>query len=104
MCRTKLLGAGAALALLTVAACAPIEGRETAGQYVDDASISTAIRAELIKDQVLKAFDIHVETMQGVVQLSGFVGSPAQKMQAENIARGVSGVRGIEDNIIVRGG
>lgn len=88
--------------LLALAACAPIEGRETAGQYVDDATISTTIRANLVKDQALKAFDIHVETMQGTVQLSGFVATPEQRGQAETIARGAKGVRGIEDNIIVR--
>lgn len=88
--------------LLALAACAPIEGRETTGQYVDDATISTTIRADLVKDQALKAFDIHVETMQGTVQLSGFVATSDQKLQAENIARGVKGVRGVQDNIIVR--
>jgi hyperosmotically inducible protein len=81
-----------------------MEGRETAGQYVDGASISNTIRADLVKDQALRAFDIHVETMQGVVQLSGFVGSDGQKVQAESIARSVHGVRGVDDNIIVRAG
>jgi osmotically-inducible protein OsmY len=80
-----------------------MEGRETAGQYGDDVTISTKVRGELVKDQALKAFDIHVETMQGVVQLSGFVASPEQKAQAERIARSVSGVRGVRDDIIVRG-
>ena len=42
--------------------------------------------------------------MQGTVQLSGFVATPDQKLQAANIARGVKGVRGIQDNIIVRPG
>jgi osmotically-inducible protein OsmY len=103
MARTKFAAVSVA-ALLALAACAPIEGRETAGQYVDDATISNKIRAELVKDQALKAFDIHVETLQGVVQLSGFVGSPTQKAEAENIVRSVRGVRGIQDNIIVRAG
>jgi hyperosmotically inducible periplasmic protein len=103
MARTKFAAVSVA-ALLALAACAPIEGRETAGQYVDDATISSKIRAELVKDQALKAFDIHVETLQGVVQLSGFVGSPTQKAEAENIVRSVRGVRGIQDNIIVRAG
>ena len=89
---------------LAVAACAPIEGRETAGQYVDDATISNTIRADLIKDQQLKAFNIHVDTMQGVVQLSGFVDSPVQRRQAEEIARNTNGVRDVHDSIIVRGG
>ena len=101
---TKKRGTLSAVLMLTLAACAPIEGRETAGQYVDDASISNTIRADLVKDQALKAFDIHVETMQGVVQLSGFVGTPVQKEQAESIARGVAGVRGVTDNIIIQPG
>jgi len=81
-----------------------MQGRETTGEYVDDASISTKVRAQLIQDQSLKAFDISVETMQDVVQLSGFVDSAAQKAEAEQIARGVSGVRSVHNNIVVRGG
>ncbi len=98
----KKLGA-AFLVLAAVSGCAAVEGRETAGNYVDDATISTKVRGELIKDQALKAFDIHVETMQDVVQLSGFVDSTSQKAQAERIARSIDGVRGVRNNIIVRG-
>ena len=100
--RLKTMSAGIAAAVLLLSGCAPIAGRETTGEYVDDATISTKVRAELIKDQSLKAFDIHVETMQDVVQLSGFVDSPGQKAQAEQIARGVSGVRSVRNNIVVR--
>jgi hyperosmotically inducible periplasmic protein len=89
-------------AALMVSACSPIEGRETTGQYVDDATISTKVRADLLKEQALKGFDIHVQTEKDVVQLSGFVSSQSQKMEAENIARGVSGVRGVKNDIIVR--
>jgi osmotically-inducible protein OsmY len=96
-------GAVLGLATALLAACAPIEGRETAGQYVDDATISTKVRAQLIGDQSLKAFDIHVETMQGTVQLSGFVDADAQKTQAQRIASGVSGVHGVRNDIVVRG-
>ena len=81
-----------------------VEGRETAGEYVDDAAVSTKVRGELVKDQALKAFQIHVETMQDVVQLSGFVDSADQKAQAESIARSVQGVRGVRNDIIVRRG
>lgn len=102
--RSGLTKLGAALVVLaSVSACAAIEGRETAGNYVDDATVSTKVRAELVKDQALKAFDIHVETMQDVVQLSGFVDSTAQKAQAERIARSINGVRDVRNNIIVRG-
>jgi len=99
--RTDVAKAIVTTALL-LTACAPIEGRETSGQYVDDATISTKVRADLLKEQSLKGFDIHVETMKDVVQLSGFVSSPQQKNQAEQIARAVEGVRGVENNITVR--
>lgn len=99
--RLALCGGVVALGL-ALAACAPIEGQETAGQYVDDATISTKVRAELVKDQALQGLNVHVETMQGVVQLSGFVNSAGQKAQAEQVAESVQGVRSVHDNIIVR--
>jgi osmotically-inducible protein OsmY len=95
-------GAGIGLALALLAGCAPIRGRETAGEYVDDATISTKVRAQLVGDQSLKAFDVHVETMQGTVQLSGFVDSAAQKDQAQRIAAGVSGVHAVRNDLLVR--
>lgn len=98
----RTFGAGLALSALLLAGCAPIEGRETAHQYVSDATISTKIRADLIKDQALKAFDIHVDTMQGVVQLSGFVDSLRQKAEASQLAESVDGVKDVQNNIIVR--
>ncbi|HYL33083.1 MAG TPA: BON domain-containing protein [Stellaceae bacterium] len=92
-----------ALALsASLAACAAVQGRETAGQYVDDATISTKVRTQLVQAQSLKAFDIHVETMQGTVQLSGFVDTRAQKDQAGKIAQGVTGVVGVQNNILVK--
>jgi hyperosmotically inducible protein len=90
------------LALALLAGCAPIQGRETAGEYVDDATISTKVRAKLIGDQSLKAFDVHVETMQGTVQLSGFVDTQAQKDAAQRIASGVSGVHAVRNDILVK--
>jgi len=88
--------------ILLLSSCAPMEGRETAGEYVDDATISTKVKAELIESQSLKGFDIHVETMQGVVQLSGFVATPQQKIDAERVARGVTGVHGVRNTVVVQ--
>jgi hyperosmotically inducible periplasmic protein len=102
--RATTLSAAIAATVLMMSGCAPMQGRESAGQYVDDATVSTKVRAELLRNQALKGFDIHVETMQDVVQLSGFVDSPEQKAQAEQIARSVSGVRGVRNDIVVRTG
>ena len=86
----------------TIAACAPMQGRQTAGEYVDDATITTKITAELIKDKELPASQINVETMQQTVQLSGFVDSAAQKTKAGLIARNTEGVRDVKNDILVR--
>ena len=99
--RAKVMSA-AFLAAISLAACAPMEGRETSGEYVDDATVTTKVKASLVDEQALKGFDIHVETMKDVVQLSGFVGTSQQKAQAEQLARNVTGVRGVRNDIVVR--
>ena len=84
----------------SVASCAAISGRETAGEYVDDATIATKVKALIINE--LGSEQIGVETMQNVVQLSGFVDSPQTKARAGDIARGISGVHDVRNNLIVR--
>ena len=86
----------------SIAACAPMQGRETAGEYVDDAGITAKIKAELVRDKDLPASQIRVETMQNVVQLSGFVDSATQKSKAAQVARSVQGVKDVKNDIIVR--
>jgi osmotically-inducible protein OsmY len=77
-------------------------GRETAGQYVDDTTITTKVKEAFVADQKVKASEVNVETMQGVVQLSGFVDSQGMDDRAVRIAQGVNGVKSVQDNIIVR--
>jgi hyperosmotically inducible periplasmic protein len=88
----------------TAAACAPIQGRESAGEYVDDATISTKVRAEIVRDPNVKMSQVGVETMKGEVQLTGFVDSQQAKARAGEIARSVNGVKQVHNNIVVRTG
>lgn len=97
--RTALTAAALSAA---IAACAPMQGRETAGQYVDDATITTKIKVELVKDKELPASQINVETMQSIVQLSGFVDSSAQKVKAGQVAMNMQGVKNVKNDIVVR--
>ena len=93
-----------AAALGTVAllgATAPVFAGESAGDYMDDTAISTKIKASLIKDQELKAFDIHVDTDHGVVHLSGNVDTSVQKADAVRIAKTTNGVRDVVNDIAV---
>ena len=74
----------------------------TAGEYVDDTVITTRVKDHIFENPQLKLLQIHVETSQGVVQLSGFVDSKAVKSKAGNIASHVSGVKSVRNDIIVR--
>ena len=85
-----------------VAACSAISGRETTGEYVDDATITTKVKAAIFNDPSLEVLQVNVETFQNVVQLSGFVDSMQSENRAVELARNVSGVRSVKDDIIVR--
>ena len=94
----------AALAGITILStgCAVVRGQETAGAYVDDAGITTAVKAKMVDDRTVSASSISVETLNGTVQLSGFAKSAAEKSQAETIARSVKNVRAVRNDIVVR--
>jgi hyperosmotically inducible protein len=78
------------------------KGHETVGEYVDDATITTKVKAALAKDPDVKAYQVNVETYKGVVQLSGFVDSEANIRRASQVAQGVSGVRSVKNDVRVK--
>jgi hyperosmotically inducible periplasmic protein len=94
----------AALAGMTILStgCAVVRGQETTGAYIDDAGITTAVKAKMVEDKTVSASSISVETLNGTVQLSGFAKSGAEKSQAESIARNVKNVRAVRNDIVVR--
>jgi hyperosmotically inducible protein len=89
-------------ASLVTAGCAVTRGQETVGAYVDDASITAAVKARFVEDKTVQAAAIKVETLNGTVVLSGFAKSAAEKAQAEYLARNTKGVREVHDNLLVR--
>jgi osmotically-inducible protein OsmY len=95
-----------ALATLTgatlLSGCSVMRGQQTAGSYVDDAAITTAIKAKFVEDKVVSAGTISVETLNGTVQLAGFANSAEEKNKAEQIARGSRNVRAVRNDIVVR--
>ena len=94
----------AAIAGITIVStgCAVVRGQETMGSYVDDAGITTAVKAKMAEDKTVAATSISVETLNGTVQLSGFAKSQAEKNQAAEIARTTKNVRDVRNNIVVR--
>lgn len=72
---------------------------ETVSEYTDDAAITTRVKAALVKDPNVSATQVNVETYRGVVQLSGFVDSPASARRAAELAKEVPGVRSVKNDI-----
>ncbi|KAF0101458.1 MAG: transport-associated protein [bacterium] len=82
-----------------VVGCGSTSKTEGTGQYVDDSVITAKVKAALIEDPATKATEINVETFKGVVQLSGFVSTQAAANRAVELARGVSGVKGVTNDM-----
>lgn len=96
------LAALATAVLLAVSGCAVTRGQESAGAYVDDTAITTRIKGRFVEDPNVAAASIKVETLNGVVLLSGFAKNSMEKSTAERIARETSGVRSVRNEILVR--
>lgn len=94
------VAASAATGLLS--GCAGTPTKESTGEYIDNTALTAKIKAALISDELVKARDVQVETFKGVVQLAGFVDTAEQKAQAERIAQGMSGVKEVKNNIVVK--
>lgn len=94
----------AALAGITIVStgCSVARNQQTVGSYVDDAAVTTAVKAKMAEDQSVAATSISVETLNGTVQLSGFAKTQAEKNQAEAIARNTKNVRDVRNSIVVR--
>ena len=94
----------AALPLSMMTGCAVTSGRESAGEYVDDKTMSTKIKTALARDPEVKAHQVNVTTFRGSVQLSGFVDSQAQKDRATEIVKNMEGVTELHNDLVVATG
>jgi osmotically-inducible protein OsmY len=92
----------AALTLMTVAGCAVSRGQQTAGAYIDDSAITASVKTGMLDDPRVAGTSITVETLNGTVMLSGFAKSASEKAAAESIARKVSGVKSVKNEIAIR--
>ncbi len=95
--RISVLVAASAMAVLT--GCATGAQQETAGQYIDDTTITTRVKTAIYKDEMLKSTEINVETFKGRVQLSGFVSTRPSIDRAGVLAKGVKGVTAVTNDL-----
>jgi hyperosmotically inducible protein len=87
-----------ALMLLLTFGCS---STQTVGEEIDDATITTKIEAKLTGDPDVSAFNVDVDTNDGVVRLSGEVEKAEAKAEAEKLARDTEGVRRVINDITV---
>ncbi len=73
----------------------------TAGQVIDDATITASIKTKLLADERTKGFDINVDTHKGKVTLRGGAGSVASKLAATKLAHSADGVVSVDNMLVV---
>ena len=88
-------------AVISIILAAPASFAETAGEYIDDATIATKAKAALVDNDTLSGLDINVEVYKGIVQLSGFVDSEAKEAAALASTAKVEGAGKVLDAIVV---
>lgn len=91
-----------ATSLVTVVGCASTAKQEGTGEYVDDSVITAKVKAAILNEPMLKVAEINVETFKGAVQLSGFVSSQAAVDKAVEVARRVTGVKSVKNDMRIK--
>ena len=80
------------------------EGRQKNTQFAKDAALTSKVHTALANDVGLKTLKINVDSDNGVVTLKGLVDSEDTKQRAEAVAKKVSGVSAVKNQLSVRGG
>jgi hyperosmotically inducible protein len=89
--------------LFSFSACQTPAGRST-GQVVDDATITTKVKAKLFDESILRGFAISVETFEGTVTLTGAVDTEEQKEKAGQVAASTDGVKKVNNLLKIKKG
>jgi hyperosmotically inducible periplasmic protein len=72
-----------------------------AGVAMDDTEITTRVKAAIFAEPGLKSLQISVDTVQGVVTLSGSTDSPANGDRAASLAGAVAGVKQVDNRLVL---
>lgn len=89
-----------AFTIICVSGCSTLTGR-TAGEIVDDSTITTTINAEIIKDPDLHYLKINVDSFRGNVTLTGVVPDKESEKRIMEISRKVKGVKSVKSNLSI---
>jgi hyperosmotically inducible periplasmic protein len=87
---------GALLIIGLLLGCAATPEQRSTGELLDDAAITTKVKANLLADPMVSSFAISVETSRAVVSLTGIVSSAGERARAIQIAQETGGVRRVD--------
>lgn len=76
--------------------------QQSTREAISDGVITARVRAALAHDPITATYDIHVETLAGVVQLTGFVETTSTRIVASRLAKYVDGVLQVDDSLDCR--
>jgi len=88
----------------TTAANAANDSMNRPANAVDDAAITAKVKTAIMAEPGLKSTEINVDTKDAVVTLTGTVPSAPLKDRAKEIASSVTGVRSVQDNLVMQSG
>ncbi|HEV8471420.1 MAG TPA: BON domain-containing protein [Methylomirabilota bacterium] len=92
----------ALLVILSVmTGCQSVTGK-TAGENIDDATITASVKAKLVADKPANLTRVDVDTNNATVYLNGTVDSAEQKARAEQLAWQAKGVKSVVNNLQVK--
>ncbi|RJX34095.1 MAG: BON domain-containing protein [Oxalobacter sp.] len=97
-----LTGLFLAAMVVSVMGCASSSKQQGTGEYIDDAVITSKVKAAIFNESSIKSNEINVETYKGVVQLSGFVNSQNNIDKSVEVSRGVKGVKSVKNALILK--
>jgi len=100
--RHSLIAILATTALLAATGCAVTRDQQSAGAYIDDTAITTAVKGRMLDNQSVAGTSISVETLNGTVMLSGFAKNSEERTVAESLAWKTDGVKAVKNEIVVR--
>jgi osmotically-inducible protein OsmY len=78
------------------------EPARTVGETVTDSGITISVKSRLLDDPQVKGLQIDVDTRDGVVFLTGSVGSDSEKQKAIQLAKETKGVRDVQSNLTLQ--
>ena len=74
---------------------------QTASKELSDSWITLKTKLSLFADERVSAKDVHVTTRQGIIVLTGKVGTEESRLAAEETAANIEGAKKVENHVVV---